>query len=161
MLVKLGQQTIGFLQTGQVMRQKPTAISFRRAVAQARMLGVDISNERAKQAYFETPVASPEKLDSVSSLLVIFADHISMKSNELIRQKTNAEPPFITKAKQFIRDHHAEDLSLRIVSNTVNTSRFYFCKQFRKVTGLSLTEAAMVAASLRAGAAVTHATHAL
>src|SRR5262249_50103420 len=29
--VKLGAQTVGFLQTGQVMRQKPTEASFRRA----------------------------------------------------------------------------------------------------------------------------------
>src|SRR6266498_2905022 len=33
--VKLGAQTIGFLQTGQVMRQKPTAAAFNRAVAKA------------------------------------------------------------------------------------------------------------------------------
>src|SRR6266542_5172396 len=41
-LVKLGAQTIGFLQTGQVMRQKPTEAAFNRAVAKAEELGVDI-----------------------------------------------------------------------------------------------------------------------
>jgi AraC-like DNA-binding protein/ligand-binding sensor protein len=138
--VKLGSATVGFLQTGQVLRRKPTAASFQRAVAQARLLGVDIGDEQTKRAYFETPVASPEKLDSVSSLLAVFADHLAMKSNELTMQTGSAEPAFITKAKQFIREHSTEDLSLRLVSNTVNTSRFYFCKQFRKTTGLSLTE---------------------
>src|SRR5262245_60345619 len=42
--VKLGQQTIGFLQTGQVMRQKPTAAAFDRAVASAEELGVNIDD---------------------------------------------------------------------------------------------------------------------
>ena len=138
--VKLGEETIGFLQTGQVIRRKPSAASFQRAVAHARKLGVDIGNAETKQAYFATPVASPEKLDSVSGLLAIFADHLSLKGNELMIQTARTEPPFITRAKQLIRERFAEDLSLRMISSAVNTSRFYFCKQFRKATGLSLTE---------------------
>jgi AraC-like DNA-binding protein len=138
--VKLGVETIGFLQTGQVMRRKPSAASFHRAVTQARKRGVDITNAPTKQAYFEIPVASPEKLASVSGLLAIFADHLSIKSNELMIQTARSEPPFITKARQFIRERFAEDLSLRTIASAVNTSRFYFCKQFRKATGLSLTE---------------------
>jgi len=138
--VKLGLQTLGFLQTGQVMRQKPTATSFHRAILQAGKLGVDIDNVLTKQAYFETPVASQKKLDSVSSLLAIFAEHLAMQSNYIMMQKTVVEPPFVTRAKQFISEHYTEVLSLRMVSNNVNTSRFYFCKQFRKATGFTFTE---------------------
>jgi AraC-like DNA-binding protein len=138
--VKLGALTLGFLQTGQVMRQKPTASSFRRAMEKAGALGVDIDNEEAKAAYFATPVVSQKKLDSVSSLLSIFADHLSMKSNQIAVQTANAEPPVITKAKQFIREHHTEDLSLGQVAAAVHTSIFYFCKLFRKVTGTTFTE---------------------
>src|SRR5436190_7156000 len=138
--VKLGAQTIGFLQTGQVMRQKPTAAAFNRAVAKAEELGVDIDNAKAKEAYFATPVASQKKLDCVSSLLSIFADHLSMKSNQIAVQTANSEPPVITKAKQFILEHHTEDLSLGQVAAAVHTSIFYFCKLFRKATGTSFTE---------------------
>jgi len=138
--VKLGAQTIGFLQTGQVMRQKPTATAFNRAVEKAEELGVDINNAKAKEAYFATPVASQKKLDSVSSLLSIFADHLSMKSNQIAVQTTNAEPPVVTKAKQFIQENYTEDLSLGQVAAVVHTSIFYFCKLFRKVTGTTFTE---------------------
>jgi len=138
--VKLGAQTIGFLQTGQVMRHKPTAASFQRAVARAEELGVGIDNTKAKEAYFSTPVVSQKKLDSVASLLSIFADHLSIKSNQIAVQTTNAEPPVIAKAKQFIREHHTEDLSLGQVAQAVHTSIFYFCKLFRKVTGTTFTE---------------------
>jgi AraC-like DNA-binding protein len=138
--VKLGAQTIGFLQTGQVMRQKPTRASFNRAVAKAQELGVDIDNTKAKEAYFATPVASQKKLDAVSNLLSIFADHLSMKSNQIAVQTANTEPPVITKAKQFIREHLTEDLSLGQVAAAVHTSVFYFCKLFRKVTGTTFTE---------------------
>jgi AraC-like DNA-binding protein/ligand-binding sensor protein len=138
--VKLGPQTIGFLQTGQVLRQNPTEASFQRAVDQARKLGVDIDNEQAKRAYFGTPVASPRKLDSVSNLLAIFADHLAMKSNQLLVQQANAEPPIIAKARQFIHEHYTEDISLGLVSRAVNTSSFYFCKLFRRAAGLSFVE---------------------
>ena len=138
--VKLGAQTIGFLQTGQVMRQKPTAASFERAVTKAESLGVDINNAQARAAYLATPVVSQKRLDSVASLLSIFADHLSMKSNQIAVQTANCEPPVITKAKQFIREHHAEALSLGQVSAAVHTSIFYFCKLFRKVTGSTYTE---------------------
>lgn len=138
--VKLGAQTIGFLQTGQVMRQKPTSASFERALQKAEELGVDIDTAKAKEAYFATPVVSQKKLDSVTSLLSIFADHLSMKSNQIAVQAANAEPPVITKAKQFILEHHTEELSLGQVAAAVHTSVFYFCKLFRKVTGTTFTE---------------------
>jgi AraC-like DNA-binding protein len=138
--VKLGDQAIGLLQTGQVMRQKPTSASFHRAVEKAAELGVDLDTARAKEAYFATPVVSQKKLDSVSTLLAIFADHLSMKSNQIAVQTANAEPPVITRAKQFILEHHTEDLSLGQVAAAVHTSIFYFCKLFRKVTGATFTE---------------------
>jgi AraC-like DNA-binding protein/ligand-binding sensor protein len=138
--VKLGPQTVGFLQTGQVLRRKPTAASYQRAIGVAGKLGVDIASEEMKRAYFATPVVSQRKIDSVSDLLVIFAEHLAAKSNQLTLQAVNVEPPFVTRAKQFICEHYSEELSLRHVSAVVNTSRFYFCKQFRKATGLNFTE---------------------
>lgn len=138
--VKLGQETIGFLQTGQVMRQKPTAASFQRAIAKAGELGVEIDIAKARDVYFATPVISQKKLDSVAGLLAIFADHLSLKSNQIAVQSANAEPPVITKAKEFIREHHTEDLSLAQVAAAVHVSIFYFCKLFRKVTGTTFTE---------------------
>ena len=138
--VRLGEQTLGFLQTGQVMRHKPSRSSFHRAIEKARELGVDIDNAKAKEAYFATPVVSEKKLCSLKVLLGIFADHLSMKSNQIAVQQASAEPPVITKAKEFIRQHSTEDLSLGQVAQAVHTSLFYFCKLFRKANGLTFTE---------------------
>ncbi len=138
--VKLGPQTIGFLQTGQVLRHKPTEASFRRAVAQAENRGAKINNAPTRRAYFQTPVVTAKKLEAVTGLLAIFADHLAVKSNQLAVKTTKVGPPFVAAARQFIDTHYAEVLSLDQVSSTVNTSRFYFCKQFRRATGLSFTE---------------------
>lgn len=137
--LKLGPHTIGFLQTGQVMRQQPTEASFQRAIKQAANRGVNINNDPARRAYFNTPVISQKKLDAATSLLSVFADHLAMKSNQLMMQTVNAEPQVITRAKQFIRENCTEHLSLDRVSGIVSMSRYNFCKQFHKATGLSFT----------------------
>lgn len=138
--LKLGSETIGFLQTGQVLRRVATEAAFQRAVKYAATCGVDIDDSPTKQAYFQTPVFSRTKMDAVASLLSVFADHLAMKGNQLMMQATHVESPLVTKAKEYIRDHFTENLSLNRVSKVVNTSRFYFCKQFRKSTGLVFTE---------------------
>lgn len=138
--VKLGNQTIGFLQTGQVMHQKPTSAGFQRAVDYARTLGADLDNAHARDAYFQTPVLSEKKLHSINHLLRVFADHLSMKSNQISVQQANSEPPVISRAKKYIEEHLTEDLSLGQVAQAMHTSIFYFCKLFRKVSGVTFTE---------------------
>jgi len=138
--VKIGAQTIGFLQTGHVLHRQPTRASYQRVVDRAAKLAVDIGNHQARRAFFQTPVASPRKCDAVTELLAIFADHLAAKSNELVMQAANTETRAIAGAKQFIREHYTEALSLQKVSSIVNTSSFYFSKQFRKVTGMNFTE---------------------
>jgi AraC-like DNA-binding protein len=138
--VKLGTQTIGFLQTGQVMRQKPTEATYRRAVERAKEMGVNVVSLADKEAYFQTPVVSQKRMDSISTLLSIFAEHLSIKSNQIAVQAANSEPPIITKAKHYIEEHHSEDISLTQVAQAVHTSIFYFCKIFKKATGTSFTE---------------------
>ena len=81
-----------------------------------------------------------QKLDAVASLLGFFAEHLAIQSNQIAVQKASAEPPVITRAKRFIEDHHREDLSLSQVAASVHTSLFYFCKIFKRHTGVSFTE---------------------
>ena len=42
-------------------------------------------------------------------------------------------------AREFIAANHAEDVTLSMVAKAVHMSTFYFCKQFKKATGLSFT----------------------
>ena len=90
-------------------------------------------------AYFGTRVVSREQHSAAVKLLTIFAEHLEMVGNHIVIQRDNAEPPIITKAKDFIRKHHAEDLSLPQVAQFANTSLFYFCKLFKRATGLTFT----------------------
>jgi AraC-like DNA-binding protein/ligand-binding sensor protein len=138
--IRLGAQTIGYLQTGQVLLKKPTPARFRQAVKEAQRMGVDLNTPRVRQAYFATPVMSRHKMDSVANLLGVFADHLAIQSNQIAVQQASAEPPVIARAKRFIEDHHRDDLSLGQVAASVHTSLFYFCKLFKRHTGVSFTE---------------------
>lgn len=137
--VKLGEELIGFLQTGQVFCKKPTARQFARVARQLANWGVPV-DEKIENAYFATKVLAPQQYDSMVQLLGIFAQHLSILSNQLAVQRENAEPPVIKRARDFIESNQAENLSLPQVARAVNTSTFYFCKMFKKATGLSFTE---------------------
>jgi AraC-like DNA-binding protein/ligand-binding sensor protein len=138
--VRLGQHLIGFLQTGQIFRTKPTQAQFERAARRVGEWGLGIAPKKLREAYFSSRVLSRKQHESVLKLLTIFAQHLSMLSNQLVVQQSNAEPPVITRAKQYIQEHQADDLSLGEVAKAVNTSTFYFCKIFKKTTGLNFTD---------------------
>lgn len=137
--VRLGNTVIGFLQTGQAFRRKPAEAQFTRASKLLAEWGVKPDPNQLRKDYFNTQVLSPAKHDSVVKLLTIFAQHLSMVSNQVIVHQKNAEPPVITRAKEYIQQHEADELSLGEVAKAVNTSSFYFCKLFKKVTGLNFT----------------------
>jgi AraC-like DNA-binding protein len=138
--VRLGDRLIGFLQTGQVFRKKPSLAQFDRAARLVGEWGVEVEREKLKEAYYSTRVVSQKQHDAVVKLLNIFSQHLAMLSNQVVVQHDNAEPPVITRAKEYIHEHQTEELSLGQVARAVNTSTFYFCKMFKKVTGINFTD---------------------
>src|SRR5690606_1304651 len=92
------------------------------------------------EAYFQTRVLSKRQYESIVRLLRIFAQHLSSLSNQLAVREVNAESPTIARARVYISDRHADDLSLDEVAKAVNMSAFYFCKMFRKATGMTFTD---------------------
>ncbi len=138
--VRLGERLIGFLQTGQVFRKEPTQSQFERTLRLLAEWGVEVDQVALRQAYFATRVVPARHHESVIKLLSIFAQHLSMLSNQILVQHQNAEPPVISRAKAYIQEHQTEDMRLGQVAKAVNTSVFYFCKIFKKATGLNFTD---------------------
>jgi AraC-like DNA-binding protein len=138
--VWMSDRLIGFLQIGQVFRKKPTAAQFEKVVKLCADWGIEASRETLKQAFFAGKVVSPKEHESAIKLLVIFAQHLSMVSNQVFIQRENAEPPVIAKARAFILEHQTEELSLTQVAKAVNMSSYYFCKMFKKVCGINFTD---------------------
>jgi AraC-like DNA-binding protein/ligand-binding sensor protein len=138
--VRLGDRLVGFLQTGQIFRKTPTKAQFERTLQLVNEWGVNVDPAKLREAYFATRVVPNKKHEAVVKLLSIFAQHLSMLSNQVVLQQDNAEPPVITRAKEYIQEHQTENLRLGHVAKAVNTSTFYFCKMFKKVTGINFTD---------------------
>lgn len=138
--VRLGGQVIGLLQTGQVLRRKPTEARFKRTAKLVAEWGHTGDRENLKAAYFNTRVLNAREHEAILSLLTIFARHLATVTNQLVLQRENAEPPVIRRAKEYIAQHQSEELSLGQVAKGVHTSTFYFCKLFKQHTGLHFTD---------------------
>ncbi len=138
--VKMSDRVVGYLQTGQIFRKKPTEEQFERALKKVQEWGVDVDREKLHEAYFAGKVLTPRQHESATKLLTIFAQHLAILSNQVFIQQENSEPPAITRARQYIQDHQTEELSLGQVAKAVNMSSFYFCKMFKKITGINFTD---------------------
>ncbi len=138
--VRLGERLIGFLQTGQVFLKPPTQHQFERTLRLLTQWGIATDRAALRQAYFATRVVPSKQHEAVIKLLAIFAQHLSILSNQILVRHENTEPPLITRAKAFIQEHQGESLRLGQISKAVNSSPFYFCKMFKKATGLNFTD---------------------
>ncbi len=138
--VRMSDRLIGFLQTGQLFQKKPTKTQFERTAKLAADWGLNVNRETLKKAFFSGKVVSPKQYESAVKLLSIFAQHLSVLSNQVFIQQENAEPPVIKRARTYIQEHQGEELSLGQVAKAVNMSSFYFCKMFKKITGINFTD---------------------
>jgi len=138
--VNMGDRVMGFLQTGQVALKKPSRQQFKKLTKQLIDWGINTDLSKLEEAYFHTQVLTAKDYQSVVRLLEVFGQHLSLAIDRLMVQQENAEPPPIKKAKQFIEENKTEDISMRDVAKVVNVSTFYFCKMFKKATGLTFTE---------------------
>lgn len=138
--IRVGEQLIGFLQTGQVLLKQPSKFQFDRTAKKIVDWGATVDLRKARDAYFHTKVLSKKQYASMLRLLEIFGRHLSILSNQIAVGNSATEPVAITRAKKFIGQNQGDALCLATVAKAVNTSTFYFCKLFKRATGLTFTE---------------------
>ena len=138
--IRLGEKVIAYLQTGQVLFHLPTAAETREAARQATKLDPSLDRKEVSAAFRQSRVVVRAQYDATLRLLAIFAEQLAALSNQLMVKQSLAEAPVITRARAYIAAHLSDDLSLAQVSQAVGMSSFYFCKNFKKGTGLNFTE---------------------
>lgn len=135
--IHVGDQVIGYLQTGQVFLQTPTPARFRSLCRQLATLGFRPELPRLKASYFRTRVVTRRQYDSVVNLLGLFAQHLAVLGNQMMVQATTGEDPVITRARAYLAEHQSEHVTLRSVAQIANRSACYFCRTFKQATGLT------------------------
>jgi AraC-like DNA-binding protein/ligand-binding sensor protein len=138
--IRVGQGLVAFLQTGQILLHRPTRREFSAVARQLIDWGAEVELKRLEVAYFQSRVLTKPQYESIVRLLAVFAQHLASLSNQLMVLEEKSESPQITRARVFIGEHQDDDLSLGEVARAVNMSAFYFCKIFKRATGLTFTD---------------------
>jgi AraC-like DNA-binding protein len=138
--VRVGERLLGFLQTGQVFTKPPTEAQFERTARLLQQWDVAVRKDHLRDAFFKTRVLTPAQHQSIITMLTIFGQHLSMVGDQIAVWKVHSEPPVIARARAYIYEHQTEDLSLGQVAKAVNASSFYFCKLFKKSTGINFID---------------------
>jgi AraC-like DNA-binding protein len=131
---------VATLMSGQVFRREPTQRDFGMI---ARMLGTgqDAAWEsRLRKTYFATPVVTAERFGAIVQLLNVFAQYLADFADHHLAEKSGTEPEAVSNAKAFVQTRIVEAITLDEVVAHVGVSRFYFCKLFKRATGMTLTE---------------------
>jgi AraC-like DNA-binding protein/ligand-binding sensor protein len=138
--VRAGDKLIGYLQTGQVALRKPNTVQFNKITQQLFDWGVSVDLTQLKDAYYHSRTVAPQQYTAIVRLLEIFATHISTLANEIVVQEDEAESPMIRRSRAYIHANQADPIDLDKVANAMHVSTFYFCKMFKKATGLTFTD---------------------
>jgi AraC-like DNA-binding protein/ligand-binding sensor protein len=138
--VQAGDKVIGYLQTGQVALRKPNEVQFSRITQQLVDWGVNVDLTQLKDAYYHSRTLSQQQYTAMVKLLEIFAHHLSCIANQIVVQEDEAESPLIRRARAYILANQADPIDLDKVARAMHVSTFYFCKMFKKATGLTFTD---------------------
>jgi AraC-like DNA-binding protein len=140
--VKLGNLPLGFLKTGQVFKRQPTEEQFARIIENLKS-DLEISEDdevNLRNAYFETRQVEPKRYESMVTLLTMFAEQLSEHAETIWVATKESEPSGISKARNMIHQHLDEPLQLDEIAKTAGMSKSHFCRTFKDVTSMTVTE---------------------
>ena len=138
--VQVGDHVLGFFQTGQVALNSLDPEKFKEVTGKLIQWGVAMNLRKVKDAYFRTPVVTPQAYEAVVRLLEVFCQHLSLVIDQIAVEEEDAGPSVIKRAKQLIKMRQREDISTSDVAKILNMSTFCFCKLFKKTTGMTFSE---------------------
>jgi AraC-like DNA-binding protein/ligand-binding sensor protein len=138
--IRVGPELVGFLQTGQVSLKPLTSKGFHKVAQRLVEMGAKVDLRRLEDAYFHSRMLTEEQYAGFVRLLEIFANHLSLVANQLMVQEATQESPFGRRVKAYVEEHMADEIDLEHAAHALHVSTFYFCKMFKKTTGLTFTD---------------------
>jgi AraC-like DNA-binding protein/ligand-binding sensor protein len=138
--VYIGSECQAFLFSGQFFLRPPTPARFRSAIRHMGKWRLAENPGELEQAYTGGKVLKRKQINAVLQLLTHFSGQLSEKANRILQDSSQAEPTLITQARQYLLNHHSDPITLTTISDHLNVSTFYFCKQFKKHVGTNFTD---------------------
>lgn len=140
MPVMIGGRHVGSLLAGP-FRVGPLKPSQRnRLIEQLSKNGYTSRADPVRESWNGTPTISPEKLQAVQTLLEMFAHYLAECGQRLLLQEAGQQSPLLQKVEAHLTAPSDQALTVRELAERLHLSPCYFCKLFRKQTGLTFTE---------------------
>ena len=138
--IVINRQHVASLLGGRVFLHKPTLEQFDQLARRLEAWGLHSELDRFKTQFFQTQVMSRKQFQASVQMLALFAKLVAEDVNRNVLTTHAHEGSLITTAKNFILAHANESLQLRDVAEHVHVSSHYFCKLFKKSTGMGFSE---------------------
>jgi len=138
--IRVGDELIAFLHTGQILLHRPNQEEFSRTTKQLLAWGSQVNLKALEEAYFQTRVFDKTQYDAMLRLLSTFAEHLATISNSIETEAAAREPKLVSNAKRYIKERFSEKISLDDAAHAVNSSARHFCKVFKDATGITFTD---------------------
>jgi len=139
--VVVGLRHVATLLSGQVLRREPTERDFELLVQTLGGASAGPSWHKAiKAAYFSTPVLTADRFNAMNRMLELFAGFIAETVGSESVTATEVEPESVVSAKKIIQEHMSESLDLPSMVRHLGLSRSYFCRLFKRSTGMTLSD---------------------
>jgi AraC-like DNA-binding protein len=133
-------QHVATLCGGQVFQRRPTQAQFVQLKQYLRTWGLQSELSRVENLFFQTQVVPRKQFQASVRLLTIFTKLLADDVNRGLLTAQVHDRPCITTAKNFILAHASEPLQLHDVAEHIHISAQYFCKFFKKATGIGFSE---------------------
>jgi len=139
--VIVGFRHVATLLSGQILRREPSERDFELLVQMLDGASAGPAWHNAiKTAYFSTPVLTADRFNAMNRMLVLFTAFIAEVVGSESVTATETEPESVAGAKKIIQERMAESLDLPSIIRHVGLSRSYFCRLFKRSTGMTLSE---------------------
>jgi ligand-binding sensor protein len=135
--VVLGGRHVATVLGGKVRVGRTGARAFDALLPQLRLHGGKRDFRQLRADYCRVPVLTVQKLRGAVRLLDMLARLFAETLAHPPSPRSTTEPPCICEAKQFVRLHLRERLTNRQVAQALHLEKSYFCRLFRRLTGLT------------------------
>jgi AraC-like DNA-binding protein len=99
--------------------------------------GTPVEMRALRAAYFRSPLWTPAKLREALRLLDVLARLFGEALARRPARPVAAESPHVARARAYVHQHLGERLTTREVAQSLGLSDSYFCRHFRRLTGLT------------------------
>jgi AraC-like DNA-binding protein len=139
MPVVIGGRHVGSLLAGPFSVGPLKGPRHRRLTGQLKASGVGSRVDMVRASWNSSPTITHVKLRAVETLLEMFAQYLAECGQRLLLQEAGQQSPLLQKIEAQLAEPSDRALTVRELAVRLHISPCYFCKLFRKQTGLTFT----------------------